>query len=119
MKLLEEAVQLTKGRQLSVEPGAGGGMQGGWTGPGNDRLTRGSRRGRYRLGAEHDAVNSKEPIQQCSRPNRWCSRRWRSSIHPPALAGGARVGAVLLGGRPIGLSLGILRCLVIAKGEEP
>ncbi len=118
-KLVEEAVQLTKGGQLSLEPGSGGDMQGGRARPGNDRLTRGSRRGHHRLRAEHDSINSKEPIQQCLRPNRCCERRWRSSIHPPALAGGARVGAILFGGRPIGLFLGVLGCLITANGEEP
>ena len=119
VKLLEEAVQLTKGRQLSLEPGSGRGMQGGRARPGNDRLARGPSDGRHRLRAEDNSVNSKEPIQQCSRPNRCCGRRRRSWLHPPVMVGGAQVGAVLFGGGPIGLFLGVLGRLVTANGEEP
>ena len=119
MKLLEEAVQLTKGGQLSLEPGSGRGMQGGGARPGNDRLGRGPSCDRHRLRTEHDSVNSKEPIQQGSRPNRCCRRRRRSWLQPLAMAGGARVGAVLFGGGPIGLLLGVLGYLITANGEEP
>ena len=119
MKLLEEAVQLAEGRQLSLEPGSGGGVQRGGARPGNDRLKRGTSGSRDRLWAEHDSVNSKEPIQQGSWRNRWGRPRWRSSFNPPVLASRARVSAVLLGGPPIGLTLGILRCLVTTHSEEP
>lgn len=119
VKLLEEAVQLTKGRQLSLEPGSGRGMQSGSARPGNDRLGGGTRGDHHDLRAEHDSINSKEPIQQCLRSNPSCGRQRRSSLHPPALAGGARVGAILFGGRPIGLFLGVLGCRIAANGEEP
>ena len=119
VKLLEEAVQLTKGRQLSLEPGSGRGMQSGRARPGNKRLGGGTRGDHHYLRAEHDSINSKEPIQQCLRSNPCCGRQRRSSLHPPALAGGARVGAILFGGRAIGLFLGVLGCRIAANGEEP
>lgn len=104
---------------MSLEPGSGRGRQGGRAGPGSDRLARGPSGGGHRLRTEHDAVNSKEPIQQCSRPNRCCGCLWCSSIYPPAMAGGVSVDVVLVGGRPIGLLLSVLGRLVTTNGQEP
>ncbi len=117
--MFQETVQLTKGGQLSLEPGLGRCMHGGGARPGHDRLGRGPSGDGHRLWAEHDSVNSKEPIQQCLRPNPCCGYRWHTSIHPPAMAGEASVGAVLFGGGPIGLFLGVLGCLVTANSQEP
>ncbi|MEE9131677.1 MAG: hypothetical protein V3T84_16805 [Phycisphaerales bacterium] len=119
VKLLEEAVQLTKGCQLSLEPGSGRGMQSGRARPGINRLGRGPSGDRHRLWAKHDSVNSKEPIEQGSRPNRCCGCRRRTSFYPPAVAGGTLLSAVLFGGDPIGLFLGVLGRLVTANGQEP
>ena len=118
-KLLEEALELSEGCQLPLEPGSGRGMQGGRDRPGSDRLGRGLGGGCHGLWAEFDSVNSEEPIEQCSRPNACCGCWWGRSNHSPTIAGKAQVGAILFPGLPISFFLGVRGRMVIANGEQP